>query len=162
MSSKAHAERLARALESTGLAQAVTNTLAENRINVICRVPSSNESKWTELIRNLLIATEEESDQLHAWLSHICRTYFLKELDSGEKKLVWGWNISIQSTTMTASLDAISKVIRGEAIRKGSRRKEETEFPLVGASDSRNSVRPGGKGARPSTGDFHPLKSGNS
>lgn len=157
---KAHAERFARALESTGLAQVVTNTHAENRINVLCRVSAENESKWTALIKDILVATETESGQAYAWASHICRTYFLKEMDNKEKKLVWGWNVSIQSLEMSYSLDAIIKIIKGESIRDNAFDGEITEFPLPGATINRNRVKPGGKGVRPlGSNEYNPAKS---
>lgn len=158
MSTKQHAERLARALESTNLAQPVKITHAENRVNVLCRVTEGNEKKWVELVSNILIATSEEAGEPHNWQSHICRNYFLKE-DGGGPKLVWGWNVSIQSQNMSISLDAVIAVIKGKTLRvKGSPR-ELDEFPLHGASPNRNAPGPSGKGVHTiGEREFHPAR----
>lgn len=157
MTTKEHAEKLARALEATGLAQPVNATHAENRIQVLCRVPPGNEEKWIKLIETLLIASLDEAKELHAWQNHICRNYFIKELENGSKKLVWGWNVSIQSKEMGHSLNLILRLLRGEPIRVVPNR-ELTEFPLHGATASRNAPK-NGKGVHTvGDKDFHPAR----
>lgn len=155
MSSKEYSERLARAIENTELAEVVNSGFSENRLNVMCRVKEGAEPKWTALLRNLLLATEAESKEAHAWQAHICRHYFLKTV-SDEKKLVYGWNISIQSAHMRDSLDFLIRVVKGgEPIRPGVAG-EVTEMALQGGGN-RNKSR-GGKGAFTVGGseDFHP------
>lgn len=149
MPTQEHADRLARIIESTGLAQPVQAKFADGRINVLCRVPDNNSKPWTDIVERLLIATEQEQ----VWQSHFCRHYFLKEVN-GQKKMVWGWNISIQSYDMTAALDIIAKVFRGDPIRGSNI--ELTEFPLAGTTSAKTQrlVRSIGDG------DFHPAKSG--
>jgi len=161
MSSKAHAERLSRAIELSGLAQPVSAVHAPNRVNVLCRVAQGNETKWTELLRKILLATEAEQEQAHAWQAHICRHYFLKEVD-GEKKLVFGWNISIQSQEMSSSLDVLMRVIKGEPTPVRSS-KESDEMIITGLTGERNvPTRPGQRGAFTVGGknDFRPTGAG--
>ena len=146
MSSKAYADRLARALELTGLAQPVNASYAENRINVLCRVASGAEAKWTELLRKVLLATEAESGQAHVWQAHICRHYFLKEVER-EKKLVFGWNVSIQSQDMGTSLDYLMRTLKGEPIRVNPVNETE-EMPMTGLVGDRNVPKfPGDRGS---------------
>jgi hypothetical protein len=159
MSTKQHAERLARALESTNLAQAVKSTHADGRVTVLCRVSEGNEKKWVELVKNILIATAEESSEAHNWQSHICRNYFLRTDNSDEPpKLVWGWNVSIHSNNMSISLDAVISVIKGKRLRPEGPVKEFDEFPLR-ASPTRNVPGPSGKGVH-TIGEksFHPAR----
>lgn len=155
---KDHADKLSRALESTGLAQPVSATHSENRIQVLCRVPAGNEEKWIELVKNILVAALEESKEVHTWQNHICRNYFIKENEeTGDRKLVWGWSISIHSKEMSSSLNMLLKVIRGQPIRNVSSR-ELKEFPLVGADANRN-IPKGGKGVHTiGDKDFHPAR----
>ncbi len=142
MSSKAYADRLAAALQGTGLVEPVQSTYAENRINVLCRVNKGAESQWVTLLQNMLLATEAEAKQAHAWQSHFCRHYFLKG-DGADRKIVFGWNVSIQSASMGTSLDYLIRVIKGEA--PGARSKalagELTEMPLAGASSERGKYK---------------------
>jgi len=160
MSSKAHADRLAKALEGTELAQAVQSAFSENRINVLCRVGKGAEPKWVELVQRMLISTDMEAKQAHAWQAHFCRHYFLKESD-GQKKIVFGWNISVQSADMSTSLDFLIRVIKGE--EPGARTQQISgqvdEMPLSGVTGERNAAKvPGGKGAYSVGGrnDFRP------
>lgn len=156
---KEHAEKLSRALEATGLAQPVSANHAEDRITVLCRVPNGNEDKWVELVKSILVGALDEEKEAHAWKAHICRNYFIKESPEGDRKLVWGWNISIQSREMGHSLVMIIKLLKGEPIRITNSR-EITEFPLHGAGPNRNAVK-NGKGVHTiggSAGDFHPTR----
>jgi hypothetical protein len=124
-------------------------------------VAQGNETKWTELLRKILLATEAEQDQAHVWQAHICRHYFLKG-DEGEKKLVFGWNISIQSQEMSASLDILMKVIKGEPPRVRSSQ-ESDEMIITGLTEDRNvPTRPGQRGAFTIGGksDFRPTGAG--
>jgi predicted transcriptional regulator len=148
MSSKAHAERLSRAIEMSGLAQPVSAVHAPNRVNVLCRVSQGNEARWAELIRKILLATEAEAEEAHAWQAHICRHYFLKEIE-GEKKLVFGWNISIQSQEMSTSLDFLMRVLKGEPPRiRSASAQESDEMAITGLTEERNVPRrPGQRGA---------------
>lgn len=153
MSSKAYAERFARSLEGTGLCEAVNATFGENRVAVLCRVKPDNEKKWTELLHKILLAADDESSEAHAWQCHFCRNYFLKD-----RKMVWGWNISVQSKEMSTTLDMIKKVLVGQPLRVVNN-KEVSEFPLFGAPADRNAPK-GGKGVHTiGNADFHPARS---
>lgn len=153
MSSQAFADRLARALESTGLVQPVQSSFADNRVNVLCRLQAGNESKWVEVVKKILIAAEQERGAVHAWQTHICRNYFLK----GDN-LVFGWNISIQSQQMSSTLDVLSRLIRGEPIREKAPVEELEEFPLH-APANRGVPNEKGKGVRNiGKTEFHPAR----
>lgn len=116
MSSKEHADRLARALESTGLCQAVKTNFGDNRISVMCRIAKDEDHSWIDLVTRMLFSASAEEGSRHEWQSHFCRNYFLKEdIATGTKKLVYGWNISIQSAVISKSLDCLIRVIKGEA-----------------------------------------------
>lgn len=152
-----HADKLSRALSSSGIAEPVSATHGENRISVMCRVRKETEDKWIKVIERILIAGLEEAKEVHAWQSHICRNYFIKEMQDGSHKLVWGWNISIHSREMGLALHMVMKLIHGEQIRETSNR-ELTEFPLHGASADRNAPKKG-KGVHSiGDGDFHPAR----
>lgn len=160
MSTKAYAERLSRALESTGLVEPVNATHSEGRVAVLCRVAQGNEKKWLELVKNILVNAIDESKEVHAWQTHLCRNYFIKETESG-RNLVWGWNVSVHSREMSHSLDVIIKIIKGQAIRSTGSKRELEEFPLHGASADRNSPK-NGKGVHTiggKAGDFSPARS---
>lgn len=161
MSSKAHADRLAKAIRMSGLAEPVNVAYAANRVNVLCRVPQGSDSKWVDLIRRLLLATDAEQGEAHAWQAHICRHYFLKEVKE-EKRLVFGWNISIQSQNMSASLDAVMPIFRGE-VRRAKPVAQVEEMSLTGVTAERNvPTRPGQRGAFTVGGkhDFKPTGAG--
>lgn len=143
MPTKEHAERMSRALESTGLIAPVSANFGENRIAILCRVPKDNEAKWVELITNILIGANLSSRTATAWQCHICRNYFLKEVN-GEDKLVWGWNFSVQAREMSLAMDSIIRITKGQPV-KDQFPGELTEFPLR-ASPNRNSMVLGGKG----------------
>lgn len=158
MVTKEHAERLSRALESTGLAQPVSATHNDQRVSVMCRVNSGNEEKWINLVRIILVTTLDEEKEIHAWQAHICRNYFIKEIEGGDRKLVWGWNVSIHSREMSLALEMLIRVIKGQVIRT-TKPGEVTEFPLYGASPNRNAPTAGGKGVH-TLGDreFNPAR----
>lgn len=154
MSSQAYGERLARALEATGMCEPVKVSYGEGRVAVLCRVKQEKEKQWVDMLKKVLVASEEEAKEVHAWQCHFCKNYFLK----GDN-MVWGWNVSIQSREMSHSLDKVSLVIKGQPIRVASNREVE-EFPLFGAPADRNSPKNGrgvhtigGKGS-----DFSPGK----
>jgi hypothetical protein len=148
MPTQDHANRLGKIIEGTGLAQPVLGNFADSRINVLCRVQDSNSKPWTEMIERLLLSTEQHK----TWQAHVCKHYFLKEVGN-QKKMVWGWNISIQAHDMNASLDIIAKVFRGEALQ--NTQFELTEFPLAGSPSTKTKRLVHSIG----DGDFHPGKS---
>lgn len=160
MSSKAHTERLARAISGTGLAEAVAASFGDNRVAVLCRVKDTNMKKWLEVVTNVLLGAQSEAQEIHRWQCHICQHYFLKEVN-GQDKLVWGWNFSIQSSEMTLSLDVVIRVLKGLPPREFPQN-EVMEMPMLGAPPDRNAPK-GGKGVHDTKGgrDFHPLRSNN-
>lgn len=158
MSSKAHSERLAKALESTGLAQAVNFAFADSRINVLCRVPAETKPKWLELLRRMLVSTENEQQEVHRWQAHFCQHYFLKEFGESDKRLVYGWNISIQSANMTDSLDVLIPIIRGDAPKSKTVPGEIMEMEMTGVVGERGKPNEKGRGSYTVGGsqDFRP------
>ncbi len=152
-SSKVHAERLARAITLSGLAEPVqSNGPSDDRISVLCRVPPGQEAGWTELLRKLLLLTETQQRQPYAWQAHICRHYFLKEVN-GEKKMVFGWNISLQSTDLQTATEYIVRVIKGDQLPESSTAEVE-EMPMTGVAHMRNIPKHrGGKGVHTIGGD---------
>lgn len=153
MSTKEYAERIARALESTGLATPVAPTFGENRVAVLCRVQKENESRWLDLITKILTGADVSSKTATPWQCHICRHYFLKVV-SGDNKLVWGWNFSLQSRELHYALDLVIPLLRGQPLQAVPG--EIEEFPLPGAPVDRNPPR-NGRGVYTIGGnnDFH-------
>lgn len=144
MSTQAYADRLAKAVVSTGLAESINNTFSPDRVSILLRVKQGVDAKWIEVVKNILIATDTHSKDAHAWHAHICRTYFLKP----GKVLVFGWSITVTSQDLTHALDDIVKVVMGGSpepvtVPVG----EIEEFPLIGASANRNVPGESGKGA---------------
>lgn len=152
MSTREYAERMSRALEGSGLAEPRSASFGENRIAVLCRVSKDNESKWIDLITKILIGSDLSTRDAINWQCHICRHYFLKEVND-ENKLVWGWNFSIQSREMGLALDMIIGLVKGQPLRVN--KNELDEFPLQ-APPNRNAVKHG-KGVHTIGGsdDFH-------
>jgi hypothetical protein len=158
MSSQAHANRLAHDLSSTGLVEPVNSTFTDNRVSVLLRVKMGVEQQWNTMIRNILLATDFFAKEAHAWNAHICRTYFLKQIKN-EKKLVFGWSITITSQDMSTSIDEINRVLHGgNPEPTGDTPSETMEFPLVGPQKERNVPGQSGKGAYTIGGksDFRP------
>lgn len=142
MSTKEHAERMSRALEGTGLASPVSANFGENRVAILCRVPRDNEAHWIELITKILKGANLSAKSAIPWQCHICRNYFLKEVN-GDDKLVWGWNFSIHAREMGPALDAVIRLVKGQPLDPNLRELEE--FPLRASSDRGVPVK--GKGA---------------
>ena len=153
MPSKEYAERVSRALEGTGLAEPRSASFGESRIAVLCRVQKENEARWLDLLTKILTGSDISSKTATPWQCHICRHYFLKET-SGEHKLVWGWNFSIQARDMPTALDSIISLLKGQPLKIITNELEE--FPLPGAPADRNVPR-NGRGVHTIGGgqDFH-------
>lgn len=156
MATKDQADKLARAIQDAGLAETVNVTASDDRIAILCRVHKDREPKWLEIIKNILLAADDEAKEVHAWKCHFCRNYFLKEFPGGDRRMVFGWNFSIQSKEMAHSLMFVIKLLHGQPIRENSR-KELSEFPLQAGPD-RNAPK-NGRGVRTiGTSDFHPAR----
>lgn len=144
MSSKEHAQRLSNALNRTNLVTVRQEHFDANLLRMLCRVQKGMDEKWVAMVRSLLVATEHERGEPHQWSIHICRHYFLM---GDEKKLVYGWNVSINSSMMSESLDYIIRILKGEpAKREKNPNNELTEVQLQGTA-TRNTPNPKGKGA---------------
>ena len=157
MSSKAHAERLARALEQTDLCQSVNADFKGDQIRLLLRVAKGAEEEWTKLIDRMLMAQEAFEGQAIAWQSHICKHYFRKEMPDTSKKLVFGWYISVQSNSMSESLDMLIRGVKGSLPRRVQEKREVDEMPL-GIEHELNPDQGNGKGAWPvgGKGSFRP------
>lgn len=147
MSSKAHAERLSKALESTGMCQAVNKAHTDDQIRLLLRIAPGAESAWTQIINQVLTAAEYVDGQAHAFQAHICKNYFRKQVDESQKKLVFGWYISIQSASMTESLDVVIKAIKGSLPEIPASLNEVTEMPLATRAQYLNMPNEKNKGA---------------
>lgn len=147
MSSKAHAERLAKALESSALCQAVSVTHTHEQVRVILRIAPGAEGSWTGLVDRILTAGEYIEGHAHSFQAHICKNYFRKQMPDGEKKLVFGWYISIQSGSMTESLDVVIKAVKGSMPDEPAARSEVTEMPLGTRARELNMPTEKGRGA---------------
>lgn len=130
MSSKAHAERLAKALETTNICQAVKVDFTHEQVRLLLRIAPGSESIWTELINRVLTAGEYVEKQAHGFQVHVCKNYFRKEMADGTKKLVFGWYISIQSNSMSESLDVVIKAAKGTLPEEPASTKFLDEMPL--------------------------------
>jgi hypothetical protein len=158
MSSQAHADRLGHAITGTGLAEPVNANFMDNRVSLLIRVKAGVEQQWNDLIKNILILTEFFNKETHSWHAHICRTYFLRQVGK-EKKLVFGWNITITAMDMDTALNEVVRVVHGGDPEPSEENPNElTEFPLVGAPRNRNIPGSTGKGASTIGGssDFRP------
>ncbi len=140
MSTKEYAERVSRAIEGTKLATPVSTNFNENRVSVLCRVAKNNEVGWVELITNVLIGANLSLKTATSWQCHICRNYFIKEVE-GKNTLVWGWNFSVQAREMGPSLDSVIRIMKGQPLDEQFPG-ELTEFPLR-APPNRNSMSRG-------------------
>lgn len=159
MSSREHAERLARAIKGTGLADIAKTDYTEDTIRLLCRIRPGADKNWIELVKRVLIATEKEHGHAHSWATHICKRYFLLDEDNprAERKLVFGWNFSVSSTQMSSSLDFLIKSLRpGSVSTKASpvRKKEIMEMELSGTFTGDFKKDKGGGGHN--LGAFHP------
>lgn len=146
MSSKAHAERLAKALESSSICQAVNVTHTHEQVRVVLRLAPGAEGTWTQLVDRVLTAGEYIEGQAHSYQAHICKLYFRKSMPDGEKKLVFGWNVSVQSGSMTDSLDVVIKAIKGTLPDAPEAIEETKEMPLGTRARELNAPNEKGRG----------------
>jgi len=164
MSAQAYADRLARAFELTGLFEPVRSSFRPDQIVVLGRVQKHNQARWIDLVERLELAMETCQGQPMQWQSHFCQRYFLKEMDTGHKKIVYAWNISIQSTNMGDTLDAIMRVIKGEQLKVAAPG-ELQEMEMTGLTGERGVPNAKGKGAyhigsEDGKKDFRPMVGG--
>lgn len=145
MSSKAHADRLAKALETTDICEVVQTEHAHEQVVLLLRIAPGAESVWTQLIDRILTAGEHIAGQAHSYRPHICKQYFRKSVGQ-ERKLVFGWSIIIQSISMTESLDVVIRAIKGSMPETKSSFEETTEMPLGTNSRELNVPTEKGKG----------------
>lgn len=144
MSTKEHSQRFAQALNRTGLVQVRQEHFDTNLLRMLCRVQKGMDDKWVAMVRNLLIATENERGEPHTWSAHICRNYFLL---GDDQKMVYGWNVSISSALMSESLDYVIRVLKGDSpARAKGVPGELSEMPLSGTTATRNRPNEKGKG----------------
>lgn len=149
MSSQAHADRLSQALDATGIFETVRASFQPEQIIVLGRVQKEKKGRWIDLLERLELASDTVSGLPQAWRSHLCQRYFLKEFQEGEtvkKRIVFAWNISIQSSNMDASIETILKVLRGEIVSVALPGEVE-EMPMTGVDHERNVPNEKGRGA---------------
>jgi len=158
MSSQNHAARLAHMLNSTSLAQAVNQMFREDQVSVLFRVRQGSEASWNTLMKSLLRAEKYQIEGTPKWKADISKPYMLKDNDT----MVFGWRISIHSPDMSAALDAVNAVLKGEPVtpQLGGEIMEMPFSGMEGKSDrnvpkNRKGVYlvEGKKGAHPLKGD---------
>ena len=149
MSSKAHADRLSKALERTNLCQVVRTDSSHDQVRVLVRIAPGAESMWTQMIDRVLEAGELIDEYAHRYQAHVCKQYFRKELPDGAKKLVFGWYVSIQSNSMSESLDVVIRAANGNLPEAPAqkKKKEVEEMPLSTKSRELNAPNERGRGA---------------
>jgi hypothetical protein len=151
MSSQVYADRLSRSLSQTGLVEVVEASFADTRISVLFRVKGGVDHKWLEVVHNILLSTEHFRTSPSSWHSHICKTFFLKDIRK-QKKLVFGWTLALTSNSIPQALDQVIRVIAGgkpePSVEAGDAGAEGFEdIPLIGAPRERNAPGSSGKGA---------------
>lgn len=145
MSSKAHVDRLGKALENTRLVQVVRSDFSHDSIRLLVRISPGADSAWTGVMENILRAQELIEEQAHVFQAHLCKNYFLKAFDDG-RKLVFGWNVSIQSNLMTESLDVIVRAIKGNLPDVIQSKNDVMEMPLSTNAKELNAPNENGRG----------------
>ncbi len=163
MSSKAHAERLAKALESTSICEIVRTDHSHDQVRILLRLSAGAEGAWTQAIDRILTAAEFITGKPHIYNAHICKNYFRKQVSSGEKKLVFGWYVSVQSNSMTESLDVVIRALKGSLPAKPANRDDEDwEMPLATKARELNAPNENGRGGWTVGGksSFKPLRGG--
>ena len=113
-----------------------------------------DEARWLPVVERL--HRLEGAGQFH-----ICKTYFLKGPTKTTSQLVYGWNLTVTTSDMRASLTKVVAIV--ESLRKGSPSKVNDNSPKGGldvdeavasfelnldAPDNRG-VFDGAKGAKP-------------
>lgn len=146
MSSKAHADRLSKILVSSSVCETVKVDFTSDQVRILLRVAAGAEAVWTQLIDRVLTASEILSGQAHGYQAHVCKLYFRKQIGS-EKKLVFGWNFSIQSGSMSESLDVIARAVRGNLPEASQARGEVEELPLGTRARELNAPNENNRGA---------------
>jgi len=145
MSSASHAERFSTALQRTELFEVVRSTYAANQISVVGRVVEKGKQRWVEVVERLEKASEFYSGLPQEWKSHICQRYFLKDIGE-DRKIVFAWNISIQSPNMDLALESIERALKGESLTVRAPG-ELDEMPMTGVFHERNLPNEKGRGA---------------
>ncbi len=124
---------LVRVLKMRGGFDLVSQSVTENQLRILGRVPKDMMNAWLVVIHQLLGRSETAS-----WSVDISKQYFLRN-----GKVLYGWRIIIQAQQVEGHLGAIC-----EAISNTPRPKVIVEEQrLYGASSNRNSPK-GGKGAQ--------------
>ena len=140
MSSQAHAERLARALESTRMIQSVETSFRPDQVTVLFRVLSGADMAWNSMMIKLLNSEGSQSKDAPGWRLDISKKYLLKN-----DKLVFGWRISLQANDMSYALDTLNAVIKGEVRATPRGELEEMTFTGFEGARDRNVPKPGSK-----------------
>lgn len=127
MSSQNHVDRLSHMLNATGMAQTVNTRFRENQVTVLFRVKQGSEVQWNTMIKSLLQAEKFQRDGAPQWSLDVSKPYMLKD----DGNMVFGWRLSIQSTDMSTTLDAVNGVLKGEGVspQLGG---ETMEMPFTG------------------------------
>lgn len=145
MSDKAYAQRLAHALEKTGLVVPVQSSFQMNQITVRFRVHKGSEGAWQKVLEQVHRAMKKEERYAHAWSTHSCKEHFLMESE-GKDKFGFIWHITIISGQIQDALNYISAAIRGEQVKSQGLKGEVSEMTFTGMDPAYQRNAPDSKG----------------
>lgn len=117
--------------------EVVNQTVTDNQIRVIHRIPKEGMPNWLEVMESLLDAAAAGT-----WNIDLSKQYF-----KPTNQVIYGWRMIIQAPNVVEHLPAVI-----QAVQSAKRSQIKTiidEQPLVGASASRRGLSPKGKGVRP-------------
>lgn len=127
-------EQIVAALSNKAGFEVIRDNDGPNQIRLFGRVRQPRMPGWLNVIRDLLLAAEDEP-----WSIDISRQYFLRG-----KKLFFGWRLILQGQDISQHVPQICKIVRAVDVSPG---RELDEVPLH-ASPNRNALR-NGRGAQP-------------
>lgn len=117
---------LARAIEASGVAEAIRHSVAGNTVKVLYRV--HDKRLWLGILEYTLSRAD-------GWSAHICQQYFMRG-----GKLVYGWNFILQSEgSLATDLMKVAQLLVAAAkvVPQMLPRGPLESYPLVGASPRR-------------------------
>lgn len=126
---------LAKALAQRSGFEPLDINASANQIRVIGRVHPNGSSQWVLLVHHLLLTCEKTP-----WKVDISRYYFLRQMESGQKRLFYTWRLLVQGQEVSQHLP---RIIQAVASAPRPNQVELQEFPLAGAQRNHHN----GKGA---------------
>lgn len=121
----------------------VGDTLGENQLRVIGRVPQVNVPTYREVMRYLNIASMDAE-----WNVDTSKQYFVRETEKGQYKDLYGWRLIFQAEDIIQYIPQIIEVVTSVP----TQRRTVNEVPIQ-RSSSRVRMSDTGKGAGNIKGD---------